>query len=280
MQSYFESSSLYSNPLRLSTLISLWERPVWLYDGNVDYLKGKHIPLFIASLLLILIFIPYTLLLTFIQRLQHWSSYSVLFWVKKLKPLFDAYTGPYKDRHRYWTGLLLLVRIVLFLVFSLNTLGSPDINLQAISLTVLSLFVHGVLFGTVYKTWSLNFIEYSFFFNLGVLASATFYMTGAPQGQLGVVYASVSIAFTQFIIVTFHALQRFRSSHHCNRIYVNIVRKLRATYQISFKAALLQAKTSSPEHSAKSYSYQNWTAWITVRILLLIKLVCAHLLFL
>jgi len=153
----------------------------------------------------------------------------VLFWVKKLKPLFDAYTGPYKDRHRYWTGLLLLVRIVLFLIFSLNTRGSADINLLAISLTVLSLFMHGVLFGTVYKTWSLNVIEYSFFFNLGVLASATFYMTGAQQGQLGVVYASVSIVLTQFIIIiTFHALKKFRSSHHCNRIYVNIVMKLRS----------------------------------------------------
>ena len=148
MQSYFESSSLYSNPLSLSTLISLWERPVWLYDGNVDYLKGKHIPLFIASLLLSLISIPYTLLI-FIQQLQHWSSYRVLFWVKKLKPLFDAYTGPYKDRHHYWTGLLLLLCIVLFLV--LNTRGSADINLLAITVTVLSLFMHGVLFGTIYR---------------------------------------------------------------------------------------------------------------------------------
>jgi len=124
-------------------------RKVWLYDGNVDYLKGKHIPLFIASLLLSLISIPYTLLLIFIQQLQHWSSYRVLFWVKKLKPLFDAYTGPYKDRHHYWTGLLLLLCIVLFLV--LNTRGSADINLLAITVTVLSLFMHGVLFGTIYR---------------------------------------------------------------------------------------------------------------------------------
>ena len=205
-------------------------RKVWLYDGNVDYLKGKHIPLFIAALFLLLISLPYTAILIFIQYLQCWSSYRVLFWVKKMKPLFDAYTGPYKDRHRYWTGLLLLVRTVLFLIFSLNTRGSADINLLAITVTVLLLFMHGVLFGTVYKTWSLNFIEYSFFFNLGVLASATLYMTGAQQGQLGVVYASVSIAFTQFIIiVTFHALKKFRSSHHCNRIYVNLVTKLRVT---------------------------------------------------
>ena len=203
-------------------------RKMWLYDGNVDYLIGKHIPLFIAASLLLLISLPYTAILIFIQYLQHWSSYRVLFWVKKLKPLFDAYTGPYKDKHRYWTGFLLLVRIVLFLIFSLNILGSPDINLLAIILIVLSLFFHLVFFGTVYKTWALNVIEYSYIINLGALTSATFYTTVAEEGQVIVVYASVSAALTQFIItVTFHALKRFRASHHCNWIHRNIERELR-----------------------------------------------------
>ena len=131
-------------------------RKVWLYDGNIDYLNAKHIPLFIAAVFLILISLPYTAILIFIQQLQHWSSYRVLFWVKKLKPLFDAYTGPYKDRHRYWTGLLLLFRTILFLIFSLNTRGSSDINLLATSLTVLLLLVYVALAGTVYKTWHLD----------------------------------------------------------------------------------------------------------------------------
>ena len=141
-------------------------RKVWFYDGNVDYLKGKHIPLFIATLLLLLISLPYTLILIFIQHLQHWSSYRVLFWVKRLKPLFDAYTGPYKDKHRYWTGLLLLVRIVLFLIFSMNIRGNANINLLAIIVTVLLLLMHVVLVGSVYKKWHLNVIEYSFILNL------------------------------------------------------------------------------------------------------------------
>ena len=37
---------------------------VWLYDGNIRYLRGKHIPLFIAAVLyLLFIFVPFTLLL-------------------------------------------------------------------------------------------------------------------------------------------------------------------------------------------------------------------------
>ena len=204
-------------------------RKIWLYDGNVDYLKGKHIPLFIAALFLLLISLPYTAILIFIQYLQHWSSYRVLFWVKKLKSLFDAYAGPYKDRHRYWTGLLLLVRIALSLISSMNTRGNSDINLLAISLTVLLLFMHAILAGSIYKTWYLNAIEYFFFLNLGGLASATFYTTITGQSQTAVAaYTSVSIAFALFIIiVVLHILTKLKSSQHYDWISVNIVRKLR-----------------------------------------------------
>ena len=217
---------------------------VWLYDGNVNYLKGKHIPLFIAALLLLLVSLPYTAILIFIQCLQHWSSYRVLFWVKKLKPLFDAYTGPYKDRHRYWTGLLLLVRIVLFLIFSMNTRGSTEINLLAIILTVLSLFTHGIVVGIVYKTWSLNAIEHSYFLNLGVLSTATLYTTVIGQGQIGVLYTSVGITFSQFIItVTFHTLKWFRSSHCFNLIHVNIVRKMKSKVRSAVKKIFYKQKS-------------------------------------
>ena len=187
-------------------------RKIWLYDGNIDYLKGKHIPLFIAALLLLLIFLPYTTILIFIQHLQHWSSYRVLLWVKKLKPLFDAYTGPYKDRHRYWIGLLLLVRIVLFLIFSMNIRGSASINLLAIIVTLFSLLVYVALAGSIYKKRYLNVIEYSFFLNLGILASGTLYTsTVTGQGQTAVAYTSVSIAFVLFIIiVVFHILTKLQ----------------------------------------------------------------------
>ena len=192
---------------------------VWFYDGNVDYLDGKHIPLFIAALLLLLISLPYTTILIFIQLLQKFSSYRVLLWVQKLKPLFDTYTGPYKDRHRYWTGLLLLVRIVLFLIFSLNTRGDANINLLAIIITVLFLLVYIVLTGGVYRRWSLNVIEYSFFLNLGIFAFATSYTKITGHGQVAVAYTSSSIAFAIFIIiVAVHIITKFTSSQNCNWI--------------------------------------------------------------
>ena len=237
-------------------------RQVWLYDGNVNYLNGKHIPLFMAALFLLFVSLPYTLLLIFIQYLQHWSSYRVLFWVKKLKPLFDAYTGPYKDRHRYWTGLLMLVRIVLFLIFSINTRGSADVNLLAIIIMILSLFMYVALAGTVYKTWSLNAIEYSYFLNLGVLAFATLFTTVIGQSELGVVYTSVGIAFAQFIIiVAFHVVKRFSSSQHCNCVSTNIVRRVRAKLS-KIKSVLKKIcnNQKNPHHDTQPRVAHNYTS--------------------
>jgi len=109
---------------------------VWLYGGNIGYLSGKHIPLFTVGLLFTVLFlIPYTLMVCFIQHLQRHSSFRVLHWVQRLKPLLDAYTGPYKDKYRFWTGLLLLVRAVLFLAIAVNALGDPSLNLLFVILT-------------------------------------------------------------------------------------------------------------------------------------------------
>ena len=44
-------------------------RSVWLYDANINFLTGKHIPLFLVAVLVFL-FLPYTLLLLFGQWLQ------------------------------------------------------------------------------------------------------------------------------------------------------------------------------------------------------------------
>ena len=47
---------------------------VWLYDANIKYFSGKHIPLFVVALLFfVFLFLPYTLLLLLIQWLQTFS---------------------------------------------------------------------------------------------------------------------------------------------------------------------------------------------------------------
>ena len=177
-----------------------YHRRIWLYDGNVDYLKGKHIPLFAAALLfLLLISIPFAGLLSFIQCFQRWSSFRVLI---QLHPLFDAYTGPYKIKYCYWTGLLLLMRACLFIVFSLNSLGDPKIHMLAIVITTFGLLVYISFIGGVYKLWLLNLLENVFIINLGILSAAvSFYQNDNNSIVPAFTCTSVGISFVLFVVI-------------------------------------------------------------------------------
>ena len=108
---------------------------VWLYDGNVQFLSGKHIPLFTAAMVcLIFLFLPYTMLLIFSQWLQAKSHLKIFSGINSryVKPFLDAYHAPFTNKHCYWTGLMLLLRFVLYIISAINALGDPNINLLAI----------------------------------------------------------------------------------------------------------------------------------------------------
>ena len=89
-----------------------FKKSVWLYDGNVEFLAGRHIPLFIFTTLLIVLFIvPCTVLLASIQWLLRTSNRQISSLVLRLKPLLDAYTGPIIA---IGLDVLLFVRVYIF----------------------------------------------------------------------------------------------------------------------------------------------------------------------
>ena len=188
---------------------------VWVQDANIP--MTKYIPLvLVAVLFLLLLFLPYTLLLLVGQWLQPKSHLCFLSWVRnpKVKAILDSYHAPYKLKHRYWTGLLLLLRCALFLVFAFNVTGDDSINLLVISATALGTSVIFGLVGMVYKSWYLNALELSFILNLGILAAATHHVnqSGGSQSQAAVAYTSVGIAFLAFVgIVSYHIFCRIKS---------------------------------------------------------------------
>ena len=190
--------------------------PVWLFDGNIGYLSGKHIPLFVAALVaLFFLFLPYTLFLLVGHWLQAWSQMRIFSWAnhRMLKPFMDAYHAPYQLKHRYWTGLLLLLRCVLFLTFAFNDLGEASINLLAIASASLGLIVVTRLTGSIYKKWYIEALESSFILNLGILAVATYHVRLAGGNQTAVAYISVGIAFSTFIgILFYHVIQQLKDT--------------------------------------------------------------------
>ena len=180
---------------------------VWLLDGNVAYFSGKHLALFLVAMVTLLGFIiPYTLVILFAQCLLSSSKYQLLHWISKFQPLFDAYTGPYKDKYRFWTGLFLLARVVLFVIHaSKKTLGGPNVNLTSVALVTICLVVlHSP---RVYKVWVLGVLELTFLLNVNVLSILVLYIgqTGGNRHALAaVVYTSISIAFVTFIGILLH----------------------------------------------------------------------------
>ena len=158
------------------------------------------------------LFLPYTLLLLFGQWLQAISHLRLFSWVTsaRLKPFMDSYHAPYKAKHRYWPGLLLVLRFVLLLVFVVNPQQDPSINLLAILLGsgMLQLWSGGV-----YKNWCLDALEGSFMLNLTMLCAVTYHVKLSGGNQRAVWYTSVSIALATFILIlAYHILQRLRQT--------------------------------------------------------------------
>ena len=191
-----------------------YNKNVWLHDGNIDYISGKHIPLFLVAVFVFLFFfLPYTLLLLFGQWLQAISHLRLFSWVNsaRVKPFMDSYHAPYKAKHRYWPGLLLVLRFVLLLGFAFNCQQDPSINLLAILVGAGILHLWAWISGGVYKNWCLDALEGSFVLNLIVLGAATYHVNHSQGNQLAVGHTSVLIAFVTFIvIIAYHTLQQLK----------------------------------------------------------------------
>ena len=146
-------------------------RKVWKIDANVQYMNDHHLPLFVFSLsVLVLLVIPYTCFLLTISLFERWLSNCKCCKMVSayMKPFFDAYGGPYKDKCRFWTGFLLLVRVFLALVVSLDS--KATVSLYVLICTLIGIvFIHITLKGT-YARYSLAVLEVSFILNLILLA--------------------------------------------------------------------------------------------------------------
>ena len=92
---------------------------LWLPDTNFDYdsHKWKFITLFCVAILILILGLLYTILLFSWQWLLHCSRSKFFKWTRnqKFHTFIDTYHTPHTAKHRYWTGLLLLVRVIVYL---------------------------------------------------------------------------------------------------------------------------------------------------------------------
>ena len=166
---------------------------VWLKDGNVPYLQPWHLLLtVVTSLVVIFLFLPYTLLLLLGYKLYRFSGRKHMHWLNRLKPLLDSYYGPYRTHTRYWTGFLLLVRCALYIVF---TFGDINMILFAIIITFsVIVLAFAVIPGRIYTNSFTNIIESLVYSNL-IALSAVVYISFDSYRSAALIYALVGMVF-------------------------------------------------------------------------------------
>ena len=192
---------------------------VWREDGNVDYLKGKHIPLFVVALGFGLVTLPYAVVLFLVQWLQKSSHHRMCSWIVKMKPLFDAYTGPYKTHCRFWTGSLLLLRIVIFVAFGFPTVH-PDMKLSLILATCVTVQMIAWSFRGIFQSIYNDILNSLFLLNLGLFSVSTSYTTQSDHGNQAVVIClSVGITWVVFsLILIYSTFLQIRATKTWNRL--------------------------------------------------------------
>ena len=180
--------------------------------------------LIVICILMLVIVILFTALVTFWQWLVRYQDKVICKWVKhqKLRHFFEPYHAPYTAKHRYWTGLLLLVRMVLSLISSISfSFDDPQIPVELMSTTVVIgclLLLKGVITNRIYKNWPLDILETAIYFNLLAFSALTWYNVSsqASENQIAVAYTSVMIIFILLLgVIIFHVL-RYTRLYKCS----------------------------------------------------------------
>ena len=96
---------------------------VWSISTTTPLFGVKFLALFIVCIILSLILLPFNLILLFTR------TFSCLRLITTFKPILDTYFGSYKDSAYYWTGLLLLIRGIVYVLLVID----EDLRLIVIS---------------------------------------------------------------------------------------------------------------------------------------------------
>ena len=240
---YAGIQTLQSTDLHVSTPNGTLQKSVWQFDGNILYLRSKHIPLFTVALICSITMCWFTFSLFLIQCLQRRAHFICFRWVEKLRPFFEAFTGPCRDGYRFWPGFLLFMRSSLYILNTVTFFSNTPLKKEltkmgtaAACILIMSLacaFPH-----SVYKKWSLNMLEFSFFLNLCITSALLVIFQDHYSGRI--VYTSVSITILTFLgILTYHVSLKIKFNVWCTRLKLWLSR-----------IGLFQLGTQSPQENS------------------------------
>ena len=196
----------------------------------------------IAMFVTFVYIIPLTFLIVLAPYLQDNSGYCLLRWVTKIKPLLNAYTGPYKDKHRYWTGLMVVARIILFfIIFTGNITKKPNMNLIAIALMVGAILTWQYFSGRIYRSLQNSILETLYLIILGTLTVTTLFIRNLRASQQTLEYITCFFVGATSLVFLFTTVMhitnevplvgklRDRMKKAAGHIYLGVGHKVKAT---------------------------------------------------
>ena len=188
---------------------------VWSVDGNLTYFSFPHILLFLAGLVVLLfLWLPYTLLLLSMQWLRRASHFRLLGWVMRYHPVYDAYFAPLKHKHHYWFGVMLLARGLLLVTFA-STFGiSGSINLLLLLVLTVVLLLYMTLVKP-YRRKAVLLLQSTYLANLVLLSGFFFFTYTQPNRstlQTAAIGLSINFALLQFCCAVLYTLVACRCS--------------------------------------------------------------------
>ena len=195
----------------------------WLPDANLEYRDWRHVILLCVAFLILFLGLLYTILILSWQWLLQCPQRSkFLRWLnnQKLHSFIDTYHTPYTRKHRYWTGLLLLVRIIIYLISALATYRDPGITLLSTIFIMTCLFLYKTILRIkLYKNKLLNAMESFIYFNISAFTIFTSFAFNDSENdqykgtlQTVIAYLSVGAVMILFLLVVIIHMYRFGSS--------------------------------------------------------------------
>lgn len=126
-------------------------------------------------------------------------------WVRhqKLRLFLEPYHAPYTFKHRYWTGLLLLSRVILYVVTAVNIDNDPRVNLLATGLITSGLFALKDNAGItcVNRQWPVEVLDTVCYFNIISLTFVSLFFVDTAEQNFVAAYISVSITVGLLVVV-------------------------------------------------------------------------------
>ena len=178
------------------------------YQGNLGYFEPKHLRYILPAALVatVIVIIPTSLLLWYplgpkllskcgLNETKLIQKFEKLLFINRLKPVIDSFQGCYKDKFRFFAGLLFLYRITILANISFSSIGFTLTYAMVQAQLTLMLLIHALV--QPYKKKIHNILDSLLLSNLALTNMATIFIRHGTM---------LSYQYTTSIVAAFQAL--------------------------------------------------------------------------